>query len=82
MKPAPPRFNRDELDIMRVLDRRGLSLAEWREMPEDDQIDELAYQLKIQWGIQEVFNLLDRRAKNDKTNDLISYVAVLLSKVI
>ena len=68
--------------MLRVCDRKGWTLGQWNALSEDEQLEWLAYQRHIQWGIQSVFSMLDKRAKNDKANDLISYVVAMLATVV
>ena len=78
-KPAPPRFDADDLARLRVMKELGIhTRAEWDAMSDEDRIDWLAQDHLHQIQVKGVLKALNERIENDEMNEQAAYIAVLL----
>ena len=77
MKPAPPRFNNDDIRLLQALRMRGWNYANWYELDDSEQTDILAYET---WREQQL-NKLSKQLTDIQSFDAVaSQVLVILAQ--
>lgn len=77
---ALPRFRDDELDVLRICERHGWTYAQWYALPEEEQIDRLAFQHNRDELLGAMYETLTERIDEGKPVELSAYISVLMQR--
>lgn len=75
------RFTDDELAILAICERNGWTYAEWHALPENEQVDRLAFQHRKAMFIESIEETFEQRIADERPIEQTAYIMTLLHRI-
>lgn len=81
MSRVPRRFTDDELNVLAICEKNGWTYADWYALPENEQVDRLAYLHRRQMFLEELEGTFEARIAEERPIEQTAYILTLLQRL-